>query len=277
MPLPALITQEEHASLSDILKTEYKPDGDKFMLDVDPRDSGLGLADVSKLQKALVSEREAAKKAKAMLANFKDLDPEKAREALEFKTKFDDGQLDDESRARLEAKEKQLIEKYTAQQQKLETALQGAEERAKKREAQLLTELQRSTVEAAVREAIGKHNGVGKLLEPVIKNRVRLSEEDDKFHIQVVGDDGSPMLSRRSNSTMNSMSVEEFVETLKTDPDYQVAFRGSGSSGGGSQGQSSSVPNGVFRISTAEAKNPHAYRQAREAAAKAGKTLELID
>lgn len=283
MALKAQVTAEEYKALNPVVQQEYAPiEGqDMYQLTVEEV-GGLQLADVSKLQSALDKERSNARAAMAKAKQFEGLDPTSVREALEFKARFDKGELTDEAKARLEQREKQLVEKYEAQRAQLMTQFSEKEAEFKKREQDLFNQLKEAKVTSEVRAAIATHNGIPALLEPLVSSRVRLVEEDGKLVRQVIGDNGQPLLSRKPGAATEYMSVDEFVGILKSKPEFAGAFKGSGSSGGGSGSGSpasggAQSAGGTVMITSEQAKDVAFYRQAREAAAKAGKTLVIAD
>lgn len=282
MPIPAQVTKEALAKLPEVLRNEFVPVEGKdglFMLDVDPGDSGLQLADVNNLQTALQKERSAVKDLNKKFKEYDGLDPKAARDALEFKTKFDAGELTDEAKARLAEKEKQLAEKYEAQKRALEESHTAVQTKAKEREDFLTKNLHQAMVTSTVRTAIAANGGNAVLLEPFVQQRVRLVEEDGKFNTQVLGDNGQPLLSRKAGATTAPMTVDEFVSSLKDNKTFAAAFAGSGSSGTGSSGSSSSTrgEDNEFTLTREEAKDVHRYREMRERAAKAGKQVRIVD
>lgn len=282
MPIPAQVTKDALAKLPEVIRNEFVPVEGKdglFMLDVDPGDSGLHLADVTNLQTALTKERTTAKDFSRKLKEYEGLDAKAAREALEFKTKFDAGELTDEAKARLTEKEKQLAEKFEAQKKQLEESHTAVQSKAKEREDFLTRNLHQAMVTSTVRTAIAASSGNTALLEPYVQQRIKLVEEDGKFITQVIGDNGQPLLSRKTGATTAPMTVDEFVSSLKDNKTFAAAFAGSGSSGTGSSGSSSSTrgEDNEFTLTREEAKDVHRYRDMRERAAKAGKTLRITD
>lgn len=278
MALPAIVDEDGLAQLPEAVRSEYAQAEDgSYQLQVDPGESGLQLADVGQLQKSLQAARGDAKKARSELTKFKDIDPDKAREALDLQQKFEAGELEDDQKSRLAQAEKALSEKYEAQRQQLEKKLQAAVEEKDKREQQLMQKVRSATVDSAVQAAIAEH-GAGEfseLLTPAIQKRVEMVEDDDgNFSVAIMGDDGQPMLSRRPGASTQPMTVGEYVESLKEKKAYAPLFPGSGSTGTGSTssspGEGRISSGGTIRLSREQSKDPQVYREAREQAAKTG-------
>lgn len=284
MALEAQVTQEQLDQMPEPIKAEYEavPDRDGvYQLSVNPGDSGLQLTNAASLKSTLEKERQTARDAQKKLKNFEGLDPEAAREALDFKTKFDAGELDNEAEARLKAREKELHEKYEQQRKQLEGKVDETSKFAQEREQQLLRELRSAKVSEAVKSAIRQNGGSEHLLAPIVERKVDLAEEDGKFSVQVLNDDGQPMLSRKPGAGAGDpMTIDEFVASLRERDEYAPAFAGSGSTGGGSGGKSTGSGmsvGGKIRISSQDAKDVAKFRAARKQAAESGKELEITD
>src|SRR5690348_10966000 len=93
MALKAKLTKAEFESLADPLKEHYKQSGDDYVLDAE------GVEDVSGLKSALKKTKEERDQLKADLRaeadKWKDLDPERAREALKTLHELDEKKLVD--------------------------------------------------------------------------------------------------------------------------------------------------------------------------------------
>lgn len=281
----AIVTKEEFGALNPVLQSEYgQVEGtETYQLKVDPV-NGLSLADVGKLQTALTKERDNVKAASTKLKAYDGIDAAAARDALEFKTKYDAGELDDTSKTRLAEKEKQLAQKFEDQRKQIEANLGTERDAWKKREGSLLTELQDSKVKSVVRAAIAENGGILELLEPLVSSRVKLVEEEGKFVVHVVGDDGRPLLSRKPGSSTEPMPIGEYVGILKSKSELAGAFKGSGSSGGGSggsggnsNGNGGNATGGKITLTREQAKNVAIYRDAQERAKKANAELVILE
>ena len=96
MALKAVLTKEEFDGLEDSLKKLYVEKDGKYLLDAE------GVEDVSGLKSALEKERGTVKKLKADLQatvdKFKDIDPDKARDAQKKLQDLEDKQMMDEGK-----------------------------------------------------------------------------------------------------------------------------------------------------------------------------------
>jgi hypothetical protein len=275
MALKPVITAEEHGKMSDPLKSEYKEvEGvEGLVLDVTPTAIGEAnweLANVAGLKSALSSERTKAETAAKSLKRFKDIDPDAARDALVKVAEMDDWDKDE----KLQQLEKQLKDKYAAQNTAIEAKMTNAAKQHAEAIAALEGQLEKALVDSEITRAVTEHDGVVPLLMGAIKEQTRLRRDDDgKYHVEVVSSDGTVRLSSKGVST-NPMTISELVESMKADDVYGRAFNLKKSGGGsqGSAGSHTSTGKGVV-LSQADATDPAKYRAAKEEASKAGVPL----
>lgn len=246
------------------IQAHYKKGEDgKFTLDVTPV-NGFSLENVSGLKSALSKERQNLTDLQAKIEAFKDLDPKAARDALAKVEEMKSWKSDDKVKEQIKAIEQQLTEKWAKELEKVSNESKS-----------LLTQLTEVLVDGEAAKALAAKKGNVKLLLPHVRARVKVEKDatSGKFVARVVDPaTGVPLLTRKSNST-EPMPIEELVETMREQDDFKAAFEGAGSSGGGSQGGSGS--GSPFKISEAEAGDPAKYRRVREAAAKAGQSVEI--
>ena len=217
MALKALIDSLD--GLPEAIAAHYTKTTDgKFVLSVEEA-AGYALENVAGLKQALTAEREAHKTAAKALKNYEGIeDAAAARHALE---QLKAGQL--KGSAELDAYRKQLEEKVA-------NDLKAATGRVSAYEKQL-QELRFGT---EARDAISKAKGKAPLLLPILERRMRWetgAEGQMSYHL--VGDDGKPMTTKKPGSA-DPMTVAEYIETLKTQPDYAPAFEATAPAGSGS-------------------------------------------
>lgn len=99
--------------------------------------------------------------------------------------------------------------------------------------AAIRRQLEKVLISDAATQAIVDAKGNPKLLGPIVRGAMQLTEVNGEFSVQIVGSNGQPLV---SDAKGTPMSVTQYVESLKAIPDYQPAFAASGSSGGGSSG-----------------------------------------
>ena len=237
-----------------------------FVLQVEPV-NGFSLEDVQGLKKTLSDRTERHKKAQAKLTGFGDFTPEQIEEIVKENEKLRD-EGSESHKEKINAAVRQMNDKHGNE-------LKQRDER----EHFLLDNIRQFALDARADAAIAEiaiDQNAAKLLKPHVLANLGLKEEDGKFETFVVDPSGNPRLSMAQGSS-ELMSVEEYVDSMRKDDTYSLAFKGTGQSGSGatnSQGGSSgrTVP---FTLSSEDARNPHLYRQAKEAASAAGAELTI--
>lgn len=233
-------------STSDIppaIREFYKiQDDGTYRLDVDAAE-GFSLEDVSGLKTVLSETREKLRKTRERVEAYGDLEPGAAREALSKIKDMADWTPEDQVKAQIAAREGQLVERHNGELKTRDTTI-----------AKLMKTLERNLIAISASAAIQKHKGVPELLLPVVERSVRMIENGSgEFVAQVVSADGTPLISSKSGST-DAMSIDEFVEGLKSTPEYGRAFDGSGASGSGALGGGvdKAGQKGVRRVSASD-------------------------
>jgi hypothetical protein len=220
MALKAVLN--DSSALTEALKPFYVEKDGKFVLDVEPVE-GFALEDVTGLKSALGSERTSREKLEKQIAKFKDLDPDKAREAL---TKLDElSKFDPEKEAdkiaskKLESATAQLLEKHTqeigAKEQRI-TTLSGAVDKLLRR--------------SAATQAIAEEKGSVDLLLPHVLEHTRVKETDSGFEVEVIDVKGNV---RIADGKGTPMTIAGLVAEMRQSEKFGRAFEASGKSGSG--------------------------------------------
>lgn len=268
MALKAKITKEEFDALPEPHREFYKAAGDGHVLDVE------GVDDRAELKAAIEKERRAATEAKKqtadLIAKYRDLDPDKAREAL---TKLEEAEQEEAKKtgnfqAILDAANK----KWEAERKQFQDLIAKKEvELADKEKV-----MQGIVVDQALTAAIAKHKGEPAILLPVIKNlgEIKAVLEGESYVPKVFDKEGNPIL---GDTKGNPMTPEQYVEQLRQNPTYARAFDGNGVNGGtGATGGGVGGNGNVIRLNREQVKsNPHLYAEAKERAAKSGASIEF--
>lgn len=167
-----------------------------------------------------------AKRAKALAAKYKDVDPDEYRSLKQQAA---------------EAAQKKAIEEGNLESWKKQFQDQFAKEKEPlvNENKNLRSALERRLVDAEATAALAAAKGKTKVLLPHIKASVKVVEEDGEFVVQVVDSKGNP---RIGDAKGNLMTISQLVEELKSDPEFAQNFEGTGSSGGGA---SRSIASGV--------------------------------
>lgn len=216
--------------LSDDVKKEYKAGtGDlsgKFLLDVTPV-SDFALENVKGLKSSLSKERTNGESLARQLSAFKDLDPDKSREAIKKVGEMKDWKPDDKVREQIEATTNQLVEKHKGEIAGKDTNI-----------AALTTQLEKNMIIAAGSQAVVSNGGTKdapKVLSPHIERSTRMRQVDGQFVVDVVDLDGNVRISPTAGST-SPMTINELVLEMKDTDAFAPMFAGSGASGSGASG-----------------------------------------
>jgi len=230
MTLAALISKDDHGSLTAELQGEYVSKGDQFILDVGPVD-GFALEDASSLRAALELERDARKVAETATKKFKGIDLVKAKAALATVAELGDMSVDDKVTEAMKVREVTLLDKFNGEKTTLEEKI-----------ALRTKQLENMLKDNAALIAIENHKGNSKLLLPHIRDFIKMRETDNGDLVaQVVDDKGVERITTKSGST-DAMSIDELVAWFKGQEAYQAAFSGDGQSGSGSTGGPTTGP-----------------------------------
>jgi hypothetical protein len=216
MTLQAKLTTLE--GLDETLASQYKQDGESFVLDVAAVD-GLELRNTSGLTSALQKERENARSAQARLEKYGDLDPNGVRDALEKLEDMKDWKPQGKVDERVKALETQLAKRHANElggRDKTITALQH--------------QLTDTLVEGTARSELAKYTKRVELLLPHVVRQVRAEYADNRVSAHAVDEHGTPRLTMRADST-DKMQIPELVETMRAIPEYAFAFEGSNAAG----------------------------------------------
>jgi hypothetical protein len=138
--------------------------------------------------------------------------------------------------------------------EKIKEQLTSSFEKEKKEWMTKVERMQKSLYEnlvsAKANEAISEAGGVPKLLMPFIQKYANVQEEDGKYAVRILDDDGEV----RFNAKGDYMTIHDYVEELKNDEVFGRAFEvnvrsGSGSKSGGA-GKPPSTPMSRSKMTT---------------------------
>lgn len=205
----------------EIAKHYVKQDDGTYKLDVGSV-SGFELSNVTGLKNTVSTLRGENRNLKESVAKFEGLDPKVAREAIEKVEEFSKH----DPNAEVEEQVKARIAEQAKQFGKEKVTLTGERDEA-------IGQLRNVLVKNACIEALTSAGGNVKLLLPVMEKSVRMRKDGSQFIAEVVNDKGDP---RIGDSSGNPMTIPQFVQELKGTDDYSPAFKGTGSAGGGQDG-----------------------------------------
>lgn len=252
------------------LQSEYKKTTEgKFVLDVTPV-GGFALEDIEGLKSTVGATRKERDDALAKLRVFGDLDPKAAQEAVAKVREW--GTLDPKTEAEKIAQAK-LDQAKAAMIEENKKILAAEGQKA----AGYRTQLEDVLIEAEAVRAITAAGGDEQTIEvllPHIKGASRLRElANGRLAVEVLDEAGNPKV---ADAQGNLVKLEQLVVGMKENPKFMRTFPGSGQSGGGAGGGGGGGGGGgAHTISREDASNPAKYRAAKEAAGKAGATLQI--
>lgn len=222
MAIKAILTAIDQAP--EALREHYTERDGKFVLSVDPVD-GFALEDVNGLKSALGAERTKREQLERDVIKFKDLDPEKAREALAKLAEFEGidptKEADKIANTKFEAAKAQLLEKHQADLGALN-----------ERNGHLTKTVESLLIDAAATAALAEAKGSVELLLPHVKSQVRVKELDGKFTVEVIDAAGN---GRIADGKGTPMDIKGLVAEMRKSKTFAAGFEGSGHEGSGSQ------------------------------------------
>lgn len=204
------------------LRDAYVERDGKFFLNVASKD-GFALEDVSGLKTALGKERTTREALEKQVIKFKDLDPDKAREAL---AKLDElAQIDPAKEAdkiantKFEAAKAQLLEKHTGE-------ITTRDERI----SHLTRTVEGLLIDNAATAAIAEAKGSVDLLLPHVRAHTRVKETDGKFTVEVIDKDGNVKIADAKGAPQD---IKGLIAEMKASEIFGRAFEASGNTGSG--------------------------------------------
>lgn len=276
MSLKAVLTAEEHGALDAALKGLYKQEGNAFVLDAE----GIGDHPAAKsLKTALESERtNAAAKArelKELRDKLGDLSPEDARKALDRIREIEDAELTGKIPEKLRPQFDEAVNARVDKMQKdFENQKKGFENQIADLQGKLKganDTLETLTIDHAVRDAAGKMGLHDWAVEDAVMHARTLYKLQDGKPVPMKGD----QVVYSGKKPSDPLPIHEWLESKTQEkPGWLKPNSGSG---GGSDRRSGGGSGSQFRLTREEARNPQKYREASEAAKKAGQQLEIIE
>lgn len=221
MSLKAVV--ETIDAVPEAMRGLYAENDGKFILQVEPVD-GFALEDVSGLKSTLGKEMTRRKALEKDVLKFKDIDPDKAREAL---AKLEElGNIDPTKEAdkiantKFEAAKAQLLERHNGELQTRDGKI-----------GKLTKTVENLLIDQAATAALADAKGSVDLLLPHVQRHTRVRENDDgTFAVEVVDKAGN---ARIGNGKGDPMTIKELVQEMRQSDAFGRAFEGSGQSGGG--------------------------------------------
>lgn len=242
----------------------YTESNGRYFLNVEPVD-GFALEDIGGLKSSLAKERKNARDANAKLQRFGDIDPEIAQDAVSMVGDMDNWTSDDKVREQIASREKQLTTKFAKELENMNSEL-----------ATVRSQLENQLIHNTAMEALSEYGGNSQLLMPHIKAQTKLELIDGKYVAQVIDENGAPRVSMKQGS-MDSMTVQELVSSMRDSETFAPAFAGSGATGSGTSGSAvgSSTSGKNLNLSWEQAHDVETYRAMRQQAESAGSQINI--
>lgn len=239
MPIKAIIDTLD--DVSEDLRALYRgvTEGElkgRFVLDVEPA-SGYALEHIDGLKSAYTTVKAELETTKKALDGFKGLSAKDTRDKLRdyerLKAIDPASEADRLAQIKMQSTLDDLTKTHT-------TALGELEAKANRYRQSIDTLMVRDNAVSA----IAKHKGVAELLLPVITPRVRVTETDTGFAIQVLDENGNPEIAVRDGKPVPA-TIEDLVVKLKSHTVFGRAFEASGQTGSGARGSTTGGGAGV--------------------------------
>ncbi len=198
--------------VDDAVKALYTEDGGKFRLAVD------GVEDTSGLKTALSKANQEAAERRKQLKSWNDLglSPEEIQDLVEAKRKSDEDKA-----AKAGEWDKLKVQLNASHQEELrkERELVAAKDKA----------IQKHLLDSQATAAIAAAKGVPQLLLPIVRQHLRVVEQNGDYSLQVIDAAGT----QRINGKGDPLSINDLVAEMRASEVYGRAFDGTGQSGGG--------------------------------------------
>jgi len=206
------------------------PEGDTVVQDTPEFKEALEAAVKAKLDEeteGLRTNRDAILKEKRELAKkldgYSGLDPEEyaTLKAADEKRQREDAEAAGEF-GKLEAQLKDQHSKELEKHQGRIGTLQGA--------------LENELVQRSALEELAKHSDTPGLLLPHVLKHVKMVEDNGKFGVLVIDDEGNPRIAPDAKGTGDLMTITQLVGSMKEQDEFKPGFRGSGGAGSSASG-----------------------------------------
>jgi hypothetical protein len=231
--------------------------------------------EVAGLKKALDDERTSRADFEKKLSALKGVDPEEYKRLKAEADKVAADKL--KNQGNWEEREKQLKDQLAADLAARETQFKTELDAATQRQQKLQSSLERYLIESQAAAAMaepGKPKGNPVLLMPHIQGKVKVFEENGEFVARVVDSAGKP---RIANVKGDPFTINMLLDEMRSDAVFKAAFEASGAHGTGAPVGSTGAVGSAITLTSAQAKDPAIYRQAKEAAAKSGSQVVITD
>lgn len=201
-------------------KALYRKEGEVYVLDVEASE-GWALENVTGLKSTVQKLREESGEKDKRLEAFKELDPDKARDALKKLGEMKNWTPDDKLREQIEARTKEVAAAKDAEIKALSDRLAG-----------ITRGYEAVTVERALIDAAAKAKFIAPSIAPkLFREHVKLVEQNGNLVPAVVGNDGKPRTAVNNDGSIRQVSIEEFVAEQAKLAEYAPLIAANGATG----------------------------------------------
>lgn len=223
------VSPEERSKLPDVFQALYDEQGVFNGLELEP---GWAIENVAGLKSALSKERTDRSADAEFRKQFEGLDIKQVLAGYERFKDADKWTPAEDVQAKIEARVRQVEDKYKGEVTERDSQNQF-----------LMSEVERVLIESSVARATERRPdnptaGSFALLVDKVRKHTRVDKgSDGRFRTIVLEEDGkTPRITTKQGST-EPMTIQEFLVTLKSDPEYSRAFDGPKSTGSGGTGR----------------------------------------
>lgn len=201
-----------------------------------------GAAIAESIKAPLIAKRdELLGEVKTLRSKYEGIDPE---EVSSLKTRATQAETLKEQLEQLKSRANQPDERV----EEVKSQLQAELARQQEAHQSIMRRYQEATVSSQIRDAITRHEGIPELLEGVIRNRVRVTPQDNgDVTLETLSREGKPLFVNGEEATLDHL-----VKELAADERYGRAFNTSSPSGSGSRGNASLKGKDLSKLSIAE-------------------------
>lgn len=195
---------------------------------------------------------------KTLRSRYEGIDPE---EVTTLKTRAQEAETLKEQLEQLKSQSTQPNERV----EEVKSQLQAELARQQAAHEAIMRRYQEATVSSQIRDAINRHNGIPELLEGVIRQRVRVTpQENGDVTLETLSREGKPLFVNGEEATLDHL-----VKELSADERYGRAFNTSTPTGSGSRGNTSLAGKDLSKLTISEkmrlaASNPALISQFRD-------------
>ncbi len=188
--------------------------------------------DTTTLSSTLSKERKSRAQFEKLVEGFKALGlGDTPEEALASIKKYEESDDDEDTPGDKKEKKQNIKEMRAKLQAEFETTLNQSKSESQTQLDNMRKSLHKNLVEKEALAALAKHKGSTALLLPHVSSKIGLVEEDGEYHVRVLDADGAPVGDGRGGFK----TVDAFVQEMKADAEYKVAFESSGKTGTGAK------------------------------------------